>query len=38
MNIRGNKVLLRAIEFEDMEFLRNMLNDEEMVEFSGFKI
>ncbi len=30
MNIRGNKVLLRAIEFEDMEFLRNMLNDEEM--------
>lgn len=30
MNIRGKKVLLRAIELEDMEFLRNMINDEEM--------
>ena len=30
MNIKGKKVLLRAIEPEDMEFLRSMINDEEM--------
>jgi RimJ/RimL family protein N-acetyltransferase len=30
MNIRGNKVLLRAIEKEDNEFLRAMINDPEL--------
>lgn len=30
MNLKGEKVLLRAIEKEDMEFLREMINDEEM--------
>lgn len=30
MNLKGNKVLLRAMELEDMDFLRNMINDEKM--------
>ena len=30
MNLKGKKVLLRAIEKEDMEFLRTMINDEMM--------
>lgn len=30
MNVKGKKVLLRAMELEDMEFLRNMINDEDM--------
>lgn len=30
MNLKGNKVLLRALELEDMEFLREMINDQEM--------
>lgn len=30
MNLVGNKVILRALEIEDMEFLREMLNDPEM--------
>ena len=30
MNLKGNKVLLRAVEQEDMDFLRNMINDENM--------
>lgn len=30
MNLIGNKVILRALEIEDMEFLREMLNDPEM--------
>lgn len=29
MNLKGKKVTLRAIEKEDMEFLRNMINDGE---------
>lgn len=28
MNLRGKNILLRAIELEDIEILRNMLNDE----------
>ncbi len=30
MNIKGKKVFLRALEIEDMEFLRAMINDGEM--------
>ena len=30
MNLKGNKVVLRALELEDMEFLREMINDAEM--------
>lgn len=30
MNLKGKKVLLRAIEDEDNEFLREMLNDEDL--------
>lgn len=30
MNIKGKKVFLRAMELEDMEFLRAMINDEDM--------
>ena len=30
MNIKGKKVTLRAIEKEDLELMRNMLNDPEM--------
>lgn len=30
MNIKGKKVLLRALEKEDLEFLREMINDPEM--------
>lgn len=30
MNIKGNKVVLRAIEKEDNEFLRTMINDPEL--------
>ena len=30
MNIKGKKVFLRAMELEDMDFLREMINDEEM--------
>lgn len=30
MNLKGQKVLLRAVELEDMEFLRTMINDDEM--------
>ncbi len=30
MNLKGKKILLRAIEKEDIEFLRTMINDETM--------
>lgn len=30
MNLKGKKVYLRAVEKEDMEFLREMINDPEM--------
>lgn len=30
MNLKGDKVLLREIELDDMEFLKNMLNDIEI--------
>lgn len=30
MNLKGKRVLLRALEKEDMDFLREMINDEEM--------
>ena len=30
MNLKGKKVFLRAIEKEDLEFLREMINDPEM--------
>ena len=30
MNIKGKIVTLRAVELEDMELLRGMLNDPEM--------
>lgn len=30
MNLQGKKVILRAIEKEDMEFLRTMINDPQM--------
>lgn len=30
MNLKGEKVLLRAVEKEDLEFLRKMINDPEM--------
>lgn len=30
MNLKGEKVFLRAVEKEDMEFLREMINDTEM--------
>ena len=30
MNLKGEKVLLRAIEKDDLEFLRSMINDEEL--------
>lgn len=33
MNIKGKKVTLRAIENEDLELLREMLNDTEMEKF-----
>ena len=35
MNIYGNKVLLRAMESEDMETLRNMANDPEIEKMVG---
>lgn len=30
MNLHGEKVLLRAVEIEDMDFLRNMLNNKDI--------
>ena len=30
MNLKGEKVFLRAIEKEDMEFLREMINNPEL--------
>lgn len=35
MFIKGEKVLLRAIEFEDAELLRQMINDEEIERLGG---
>ena len=35
MNIYGNKVLLRAMESEDMETLRNMANDPKIEKMVG---
>lgn len=35
MNLKGEKVLLRAIEKEDLEFLRSMINDPEMEKCVG---
>jgi hypothetical protein len=35
MNIVGKKVILRALEPEDMEFLRSMHNDPEIANLIG---
>lgn len=36
MNIKGKIVTLRAVELEDMELLRGMLNDPEMENGCGW--